>query len=147
MVGVMMRVYEIPDGVADPIRPGDLVDCPLEVVADRWRRVEQDDPVGRRQERRLVDPVPAAQSSVCSLPCASVGEIDAGRAWSQLTSRKPVVVDPSNVWTMLEKVSYSARSSGALGRDSAASLVGRHREREVLERLLQSAASGESGVG
>jgi DNA-binding CsgD family transcriptional regulator len=47
---------------------------------------------------------------------------------------------------MLEKVSYGARRSGALGRHSAASLVGRRREREVLERLLQSAASGESGV-
>ena len=47
---------------------------------------------------------------------------------------------------MLEKVSYSARPPGALGRSSGASLVGRRREREVLERLLQSAASGESGV-
>jgi len=47
---------------------------------------------------------------------------------------------------MLEKVSYRARRSGALGRFSTASLVGRRREREVLERLLQSAASGESGV-
>ena len=47
---------------------------------------------------------------------------------------------------MLEKVSYSAHPPGALGRYSAASLVGRRREREVLERLLQSAASGESGV-
>jgi hypothetical protein len=57
MVGVVMGVDEVLDGVADPVGLGDLVDGALEVVADRWWRVEQDDPVGRREERRLVDPV------------------------------------------------------------------------------------------
>ena len=43
--------------VADAVGGGDLVDRALDVVADGGRRVEQDDAVGRRQERGLVDAV------------------------------------------------------------------------------------------
>ena len=47
---------------------------------------------------------------------------------------------------MVEKVRDRARSRPALGGHSALSLVGRHRERKLLDRLIQSAASGDSRV-
>ena len=47
VVGVVMRVDEVRDLVADAVRGGDLVDRPLDVVADGRRRVEQDDAVAR----------------------------------------------------------------------------------------------------
>ena len=57
VVGVVVRVDQVGDGVADAVGGGDLVDGPLEVVADGRRRVEQDDAVGGGQERRLVGAV------------------------------------------------------------------------------------------
>ena len=57
MVGVMVRVDEVIDLVADAVGGGDLVDGPLDVVADRRRRVEQHDAVRGRQERGLVGAV------------------------------------------------------------------------------------------
>jgi DNA-binding CsgD family transcriptional regulator len=47
---------------------------------------------------------------------------------------------------MVEQVSDGARSPGALGGHAALSLVGRHQERKLIERLLQSAVNGESRV-
>ena len=41
VIGVVVRVDEVRDLVADAVRGGDLVDRPLDVVADRRRRVEQ----------------------------------------------------------------------------------------------------------
>jgi hypothetical protein len=43
VVGVVVRVDEVVDLVADAVGGGDLVDGPLDVVADRGRRVEQHD--------------------------------------------------------------------------------------------------------
>ena len=64
VVGVVVGVDEVGHLVADAVGGGDLVDGPLDVVTDRGRRVEQDDAVRRRQERRLVgavgDPVEVA---------------------------------------------------------------------------------------
>ena len=45
VVGVVMRVDEVCDLAADAVRGGDLVDRPLNVVADGRGRVEQDDAV------------------------------------------------------------------------------------------------------
>jgi hypothetical protein len=45
VVGVVMRVDQVVDLVADAVRRRDLVDGTPEVVADRRRRVEQDDSV------------------------------------------------------------------------------------------------------
>ena len=53
VVGVVVRVDEVLDLVADAVRGGDLVDRALDVVADRRRRVEHDDAVRGRQERAL----------------------------------------------------------------------------------------------
>ena len=57
VVGVVVRVDEVRDLVADAVGRGDLVDGPLDVVADGRRRVEQDDAVRGGQERRLVGAV------------------------------------------------------------------------------------------
>ena len=57
VVGVVVRVDEVRDLVADAVRGGDLVDGALDVVADRRRRVEQHDAVRGGQERRLVGAV------------------------------------------------------------------------------------------
>ena len=57
VVGVVVRVDEMSDLVADAVGRRDLVDGPLDVAADRRRRVEQHDAVRRRQERRLVGAV------------------------------------------------------------------------------------------
>src|SRR6516225_12450163 len=57
VVGVMVRVAEVIDLVADPVGGGDLVDRALDVVADRRRRVQQHDAVRGRQERALVGAV------------------------------------------------------------------------------------------
>ena len=57
VVGVVVRVDEVGDLVADAVGGGDLVDGALDVVADRRRRVEQHDAVRGRQERRLVGAV------------------------------------------------------------------------------------------
>ena len=57
MVGVVMGVDEMVDLVADAVGGGDLVDGALDVVADRGRRVEQDDAVRGGEERRLVGAV------------------------------------------------------------------------------------------
>ena len=57
VVGVVVRVDEVSDLVADAVCRRDLVDGPLDVVADRGRRVEQHDAVRGRQERRLVGAV------------------------------------------------------------------------------------------
>src|SRR5579864_1069449 len=50
----MVRVDQVLDLVADAVRGGDLVDRPLDVVADRRRRVEQYNPIRRGQERALI---------------------------------------------------------------------------------------------
>jgi hypothetical protein len=61
------------DLVAHAVRGGDLVDGPLQVVADGGRRIEQDDAVRGREERRLIhtvgDPVevPLDASDVVAL--------------------------------------------------------------------------------
>lgn len=47
---------------------------------------------------------------------------------------------------MIDQVSDGARSRRALGGHAALSLVGRHQERKLIERLLQSAVDGESRV-
>ena len=57
VVGVVVRVDEVGDLVADAVCRRDLVDGPLDVVADRRGRVEQDDAVRGREERRLVGAV------------------------------------------------------------------------------------------
>jgi hypothetical protein len=57
VVGVMVRVDEVVDLVADAVGGGDLVDRPLDVVADGGRCVEHDDAVRRGQERALVGAV------------------------------------------------------------------------------------------
>jgi hypothetical protein len=57
VVGVVVRVDEVRDLVADAVGGGDLIHGALEVVTDGGRRVEQDDAVRRRQERRLVGAV------------------------------------------------------------------------------------------
>jgi hypothetical protein len=57
VVGVVVGVDQVGDGVADAVGGGDLVDGPLQVVADGRGRVEQDDAVGGGQERRLVGAV------------------------------------------------------------------------------------------
>jgi hypothetical protein len=57
VVGVVVGVDEVGDGVADAVGGGDLVDGPLQVVADGRGRVEQHDAVGGGQERRLVGAV------------------------------------------------------------------------------------------
>lgn len=57
VVGVVVGVDEVGDTVADAVGGRDLVDRPLDVAPDRRRRVEQDDPVRRGEERRLVGPV------------------------------------------------------------------------------------------
>jgi hypothetical protein len=56
VVGVVMRVDQVRDLVADPVGGGDLIDGALDVVSDRRRRVEQDDAVGGGQEGGLVVP-------------------------------------------------------------------------------------------
>jgi hypothetical protein len=57
MVGMVVRVDEMSDLVADTVGGRDLVDSPLDVPADGRRRVEKDDAVRGRQERRLVGAV------------------------------------------------------------------------------------------
>ena len=57
VVGVVVRVDEVLDLVADAVRGGDLVDRALDVVPERRRRVEHDDAVRGRQERRHVGAV------------------------------------------------------------------------------------------
>ena len=57
VVGMVVRVDEVGHLVADAVCRRDLVDGPLDVVADRRRRIEQDDAVRGRQERRLVGAV------------------------------------------------------------------------------------------
>ena len=57
VVGVVVRVDEVGDLVAHAVGGGDLVDGPLDVVADGGRGVEQDHAVGGGQERRLVGAV------------------------------------------------------------------------------------------
>ena len=57
MIGVVMRIDEMRHLVADAVGGGDLIYGPLDVVTDGGRRVEQDDAVVCRQERRLVGPV------------------------------------------------------------------------------------------
>src|SRR5919204_6728008 len=54
VVGVVVRVDEVCDLVADAVGGRDLVDGALDVVADRRRRVEQHDAVRRCQERGLI---------------------------------------------------------------------------------------------
>ena len=54
MVGVMMRIHQVRHLVAHAIGGGDFVDRPLEVAADRRRRVEEHDAFPRCQERGLV---------------------------------------------------------------------------------------------
>jgi len=51
VVGVVMRVDQVADLARHAVRGRDLVDRPLDVVADRGRRVEQDDTVRGGQER------------------------------------------------------------------------------------------------
>src|SRR6478736_1073840 len=57
VVGVVVRVDEVLDLVADAVRGGDLVDRALDVVPERRRRIEHDDAVGRGQKRRHVGAV------------------------------------------------------------------------------------------
>ena len=57
MVGVVVGVDEVGDGVGDTVGGGDLVDGPLQVMADGRGGVEQHDAVGGGQERRLVGAV------------------------------------------------------------------------------------------
>jgi hypothetical protein len=57
MVGVVVRVDEVGDLVAHAVCRRDLVDGPLDVVADRRGRVEKDDAGRGREERRLVGAV------------------------------------------------------------------------------------------
>jgi hypothetical protein len=57
VVGVVVGVDEVGDGVGDAVGGGDLVDGPLQVVADGRGGVEQDHAVGGGQERRLVGAV------------------------------------------------------------------------------------------
>ena len=57
VVGMVMRVDEVLDLVADAVRGGDLVDRALDVVPERRRGVEHDDAVRGRQERRHVGAV------------------------------------------------------------------------------------------
>src|SRR6478735_6246328 len=57
VVGVVVRVDKVRHRVAYPVGGGDLVDGPLQVVADGGGRVEQDDTVPGGQERRLVGAV------------------------------------------------------------------------------------------
>ena len=57
VVGVVVRVDEVGDLVGHAVGGGDLVDGPLDVVADGGRGVEQDHAVGGGQERRLVGAV------------------------------------------------------------------------------------------
>ncbi len=61
VVGVVVRVDEVLDLVADAVGGGYLVDRPLDVVPDGGWRVEEHDAVRGRQERALVravrDPV------------------------------------------------------------------------------------------
>ncbi len=51
MVGVVMRVDQVADLVRHAVHGGDLVHGSPDVVADRGRRVEQDDTVRGGQER------------------------------------------------------------------------------------------------
>jgi hypothetical protein len=57
VVGVVVRMDEVDHLVADAVCRCDLVDGSLDVVADGRGRVEQDDAVRGRQERRLVGAV------------------------------------------------------------------------------------------
>ena len=57
VVGVVVPVDEVGHLVANAVGRGDLVDGPPDVVADGGRGVEQHDPVGCGQERRLVGAV------------------------------------------------------------------------------------------
>ena len=57
VVVVVMRVDQVRHRVADALSRGDLVDGPLQVVADGRGRVEQDDAVGGDQEGCLVGAV------------------------------------------------------------------------------------------
>src|SRR6266550_2922878 len=59
VVGVVMGVDEVLDLVADAVRSCDLVDGPLDVVADRRWRVEHDDAVRGREKCGLVRAVGA----------------------------------------------------------------------------------------
>ena len=57
VVGVVVGVNQVGDGVAQALGGGNLVDCPLQVVADGRGRVEQHHAVRGGQERRVVDAV------------------------------------------------------------------------------------------
>jgi hypothetical protein len=57
VIGVVMRVDEVRDPIAGAVGGGDLIDRPLDVVAETGGRVEQDDALGGGQERGLVGPV------------------------------------------------------------------------------------------
>ncbi len=57
VVGVVVRVDEVVDLIADAVGRRDLVDRALDVVADRGRCIEKHDAVRRRQERALVGAV------------------------------------------------------------------------------------------
>ena len=57
VVGVVVRVDEVRHRVGHAVGGGDLVDGPLQVVADGRGRVEQHDAVPGGQERRLVGAV------------------------------------------------------------------------------------------
>ena len=57
VIGMVMRVNQMRDGVADAFSLGDFVHRPAEIVADRRRHVEEDDPLVGGQECRLVGPV------------------------------------------------------------------------------------------
>jgi hypothetical protein len=57
VVGVVVGVDQVRHFVADAVGGGGLVDGPLQVVADGWGGVEQDDAVGGGQEGRLVGAV------------------------------------------------------------------------------------------
>src|SRR6267378_7660928 len=76
----------------------------------------------------------------------SAGGHRRARGWA-LASRKSLVRDPSNVVAMLEgKRGHALSAPTVFTSTLRPDLVGRRRERELLEKLLESARAGRSAV-
>ncbi len=82
VVGVVVGVNEVRDLIRHAVGRGDLIDGPLDIVADGRRRVEHDDTVRGRQERGLVgavgDPVEVALDPPDVVPLLVEGRTQRG---------------------------------------------------------------------
>ena len=157
VVGVVVRVDEVLDLVADAVGGGDLVDRALDVVADRRRGVEQHDAVGGGEERRLVgavgDPVevPLDAADVVALLVQRRAERRPGDrrvVGEEIVSRSWAGSSPSRGRPIESRKSLVSIRSGMLPRWSASAADGAAPRAAARARRPRPAAGvGTRGAG